>query len=82
MKYSGTSMAAPNVTNLAGKLLAIDPSLTPSEVISLIELGVDKSVDGRRFLINPKKSIDLLLLKNSYFSFRTTGRCWHLNELQ
>lgn len=65
MKFSGTSMAAPNTANLAAKLFAIDPSLTPVEVITLIELGVDVSPDGRRFLLNPKKSIALLRLRNS-----------------
>ena len=39
-KFSGTSMSAPNVTNLAAKLFAIDPSLTPEDVVSLITLGV------------------------------------------
>jgi subtilisin family serine protease len=63
MAFSGTSMSAPNVTNLAAKLLAIDPSLTPEEVISLIRLGVDTTEDGRRYLINPKKSVALLQLK-------------------
>ena len=28
-KFSGTSMSAPNVSNLAAKLLTIDPSLSP-----------------------------------------------------
>ena len=30
LKLSGTSMASPNVVNLAAKLFALDPSLTPS----------------------------------------------------
>lgn len=64
MKFSGTSMSAPNVANLAGKLLAIDPSLSPEEVIDLIVMGVDTSEDGRRHLIHPKKSVALLRLKN------------------
>lgn len=64
MKFSGTSMSAPNVTNLAAKLFAIDPDLTPEEVITLIRFGVEQSEDGRRFLINPKKSVALLQLKN------------------
>ncbi|NDV62934.1 S8 family serine peptidase [Puniceicoccales bacterium CK1056] len=64
MKFSGTSMSAPNVTNLAAKLLAIDPSLTPEEVIQFIQLGVETSEDGRRFLIHPKKSVALLQLSN------------------
>jgi subtilisin family serine protease len=63
-KFSGTSMSAPNVTNLAAKLFAIDPSLTPEDVISLIVLGCDTTEDGRRHLMNPKKSISLLLLRN------------------
>jgi hypothetical protein len=64
MKFSGTSMSAPNVANLAGKLLAIDPSLSPEEVIDLIVMGVDTTEDGRRHLIHPKKSVALLRLKN------------------
>ena len=63
MKFSGTSMAAPNVANLAGKLLAIEPKLSPEELKQLIRLGVDKSADGRRFLINPKRSLDMLNLR-------------------
>lgn len=60
VKMSGTSMAAPQVTNLAGKLLAIDPTLTPEQVIALIRQGSDTSGDGRRHLINPKRSVELL----------------------
>ena len=57
---SGTSMAAPNVTNLAAKLFALDPSLTPEEVVALIVEGADRSTDGRLVLINPKRSVELL----------------------
>lgn len=60
MKYSGTSMAAPNVTNLAAKLLALDSSLSVEQVIELIKLGADRSADGRINLINPKRSVALL----------------------
>jgi subtilisin family serine protease len=31
LKFSGTSMASPQVTNLAGKLFALDPTLTPEK---------------------------------------------------
>jgi len=64
LNFSGTSMSAPNVTNLAGKLLAIDPELTPEQVIDLILLGVETTEDGRRHLIHSKKSIALLQLRN------------------
>jgi len=60
LKLSGTSMASPNVTNLAAKLFALDPSLTPQKVIELIKQGATPSEDGRRHLIDPKRSIELL----------------------
>jgi subtilisin family serine protease len=59
-KLSGTSMASPNVTNLAAKLFALDPSLTPERAIELIKAGATASDDGRRHLINPQKSVELL----------------------
>jgi subtilisin family serine protease len=60
IEMSGTSMASPNVVNLAAKLLALDYSLTTTELIKLIVTGADKSEDGRITLINPKKSVELL----------------------
>jgi subtilisin family serine protease len=54
---SGTSMAAPQVVNLAAKILAVDPKLTPSQVIALIRDNADQTPDGRRRLINPKKTL-------------------------
>jgi hypothetical protein len=61
LKMSGTSMSSPNVTNLAAKLIARDPSLEPEQVIRLIVDGADK-VGGEQKLpvINPKKSMELL----------------------
>jgi subtilisin family serine protease len=60
LKLSGTSMASPNVVNLAAKLLALDPSLTPKEVIALIRRGATASEDGRLQLIDEKQSVALL----------------------
>src|SRR5204862_425114 len=60
MKYSGTSMAAPNVTNLVGKLLALDPGLNVAALTDLIQRAATKSADGRINLINPKRSLELL----------------------
>jgi hypothetical protein len=67
MKFSGTSMAAPNVTNLAAKLIARDPSLTPQEVIGLIrENADDMGTEDRPIpVINPKRSMELLEQKLS-----------------
>lgn len=58
LPFSGTSMAAPQVTNLAAKLFALSPSLTPEQAKALILAGAEKS--GRVNLVNPKKSIELL----------------------
>jgi len=58
LKFSGTSMASPQVTNLAAKLFALDPQLTPETAKALILAGCDKS--GRVNLLSPVKSIALL----------------------
>ena len=54
---SGTSMASPNVANLAAKLLAAKPALKPTEVIAIIRDTADKTTDGRRTLMNPAKAM-------------------------
>ena len=54
---SGTSMAAPGITNLAAKLIALKPALKPVDVIGLIVGTADKTEDGRRTLVNPKKAL-------------------------
>ena len=60
LKLSGTSMATPNVVNLAAKLFALDPALTPAQAIELIKQGASTSEDGRRHLIDEKRSVALL----------------------
>jgi hypothetical protein len=60
VKLSGTSMASPNVANLAAKLIALDPALTPAQTIALIRKGATPTADGRRHNIDPKRSVQLL----------------------
>ena len=60
VKFSGTSMAAPNVANLAAKLFALDPSLTPAQVRALIVKGATPNADGKLPLVNPQRSVELL----------------------
>jgi subtilisin family serine protease len=60
LKESGTSMASPNVVNLAAKLIALDPKLTPEQTIALMKQGATPSADGRMHLIDPKATIALL----------------------
>jgi subtilisin family serine protease len=60
LPLSGTSMASPNVVNLAAKLIAIDPTLTPAQTIRLIRDGATATDDGRRHLIDEKRSVQML----------------------
>jgi hypothetical protein len=62
LKFSGTSMASPNVANLAGKILAIRPDLKPAEVIALIKKGVAPVPGAKKAipLIDPKHTLSLL----------------------
>ncbi|MDH5287781.1 MAG: S8 family serine peptidase [Betaproteobacteria bacterium] len=55
---SGTSMAAPQATNLAAKMLAVNPKLTPTQVIKLIRDTVEKTPDGRRMLVHPANAVE------------------------
>ncbi len=61
MKLSGTSMASPNALNLAAKLWALRPDLTPEQVIDLIKRGAD-AVEGQTQLrlLNPQATVELL----------------------
>ena len=60
LAFSGTSMASPNVLNLVGKLLAIDPDLTVADIRKVIMDAAETNEDGRIVLINPKKSVEIL----------------------
>jgi hypothetical protein len=55
LKFSGTSMASPQVANLAGKLFALKPTLTPVEVKAFILKGAERQ--GRVNLISPKATL-------------------------
>ena len=58
LKLSGTSMASPQVANLAAKLFAVRPELTPAQVKELILRGAERN--GRVNLINPKKTLGFM----------------------
>ena len=60
LKFSGTSMASPNVANLAGKILAVKPSLKTEEVAALIKEGAEKGGSEGFPLIHPKKTAGLI----------------------
>jgi subtilisin family serine protease len=62
MPLSGTSMAAPQVVNLAAKLLAVFPHLTIAQLRALIVDGADEKIigEGKRIrLLNPARSFEI-----------------------
>lgn len=61
VKFSGTSMASPQVANLAAKLFALKPDLTVAQVREAILKGAERQ--GRVNLIHPRKSAELLGLR-------------------
>ncbi len=54
---SGTSMSSPQVTNVAAKMLAVNPKLTPVELIAILQQTAEKTADGRRILLHPAKAL-------------------------
>jgi len=61
VKFSGTSMASPQVANLAAKLFALKPGLSVAEVKQAILKGADAR--GRVNLVNPRRSAELVGVK-------------------
>jgi hypothetical protein len=58
MKLSGTSMASPQVTNLAAKLFALKPELSVAQVKDAILQGAEPR--GKVRLVHPRRSAGLL----------------------
>lgn len=61
VKWSGTSLAGPQFANLAAKMLALRPELTPAKILELVRAHADP-VPGHpgRLIIHPRKTIDAL----------------------
>ena len=59
LRMSGTSMASPNVANLAAKIVTVNPELTPAEVKEIIINNATQSEeDPKVLLVHPIKSIE------------------------
>lgn len=61
VKWSGTSLAAPQVVNLAAKLLALRPELTTEQLLDLIRSNADP-LPGHPGLsiVHPKRTLDAM----------------------
>lgn len=57
LRLSGTSMAAPAVVNLAAKILAVEPKLTPPETIRRIIDGATPIGDAKLPTMNQRQSL-------------------------
>lgn len=58
INISGTSLAAPQVTNLAGKILAVRPSLTSAQVRAIIEETASEEGPRKLKVINPVAALE------------------------
>ncbi len=64
MAASGTSMSSPAVVNLAAKIIAVEPYMTPQAVIELIlEGATPREGDEDFLLLHPKDTMTLLEAK-------------------
>jgi hypothetical protein len=54
---TGTSMATPNVANVAAKMLAVNPRLTGAQLRTLLEQTGDTNATGQR-LIHPARAVE------------------------
>lgn len=57
INISGTSLAAPQVTNLAAKLIAVNPRLTVAQVRQIIEDTASEEGDKKLKVINPRAAL-------------------------
>jgi len=60
-KSSGTSIAAPQVANLAATMLSICPTMTPSSIKQYLLANADRMVEEDILVINPKRTIQKVL---------------------
>jgi subtilisin family serine protease len=56
-RKTGTSVATPQVTNVAAKLIAINPDLSPAEVVKIISNSAFLSSDRKRRLLDPEAAL-------------------------
>ncbi len=62
IKFNGTSMSSPQVANLAAQILAVNPTLTPTEVIDLMVSTATPDPEGKGLLlIHPKNAMEKAL---------------------
>jgi subtilisin family serine protease len=58
MKFNGTSMAAPNVANLAAKIAAMAPELSPTQIIDAMRrFSTPMAGYEGRLVINPAQTL-------------------------
>ncbi len=62
LKFSGTSMASPQVANLAARLLAINPQFSPREIVDMIRATATPDLENKGILlIHPRNAVQKAL---------------------
>lgn len=60
-RTSGTSIAAPQVTNIAATMLSICPSLNPKQIKQYLLENADRMSEEKILVVNPKRTINKIL---------------------
>jgi len=62
VEASGTSMAAPQVTNLAAKMLTIEPELTPEQLVALLKQHATIEGEQKLPVVHPVSTVCALAI--------------------
>jgi subtilisin family serine protease len=68
VKFSGTSMSSPQVANTAAKMLALNPSLKPAQLVTILQETATSSPESATIrLLHPQQALEKALqLRKDY----------------
>lgn len=70
VNFNGTSMASPQVANLAAKMLVVNPELSPKQIKQLIfDTSTESTEDSKIRLIHPKNAVEAAIQTKGLLSY-------------